>query len=141
MSREYGGHYKKYEYEVVSSVAIITIIKWTQQAKLKSWTRLFAFHFVLKPLRKTWIQLFSHIYEVMVRQTVFFSLVMAISLRDEKIWIQNRYNLFKNCFIQLVAEEFGKYTQEIWWYTLTLHQKKSFRGASTNGKRYNFEEN
>ena len=33
--------------------------KWTQQHEFKSWTRQIAFHIVLIPLGKVWIQLFS----------------------------------------------------------------------------------
>ena len=33
--------------------------KWTRWYKFKSWTRLIAFHIVLIPLGKVWIQLFS----------------------------------------------------------------------------------
>ena len=33
--------------------------KWTQQSELKSWMKLFGFHFALIPFRDTWIHLFS----------------------------------------------------------------------------------
>ena len=55
--------------------------KWTRRHQFKSWTRLIAFHIVLIPLRKVWIQL-------LVGQTGFFSLGEATSLGKGKLWIQ-----------------------------------------------------
>ena len=59
--------------------------KWSQQAKFKSWTRLFAFYFVLMPLRKTQIFLFSlPTMSKIIRQIGMFSFDKATGLEEGK---------------------------------------------------------
>ena len=59
--------------------------KWTRRYEFKSWTRLIAFHMVLIPLGKVWIQLFSLQLWVNSRADWF---LQPTSLGEGKPWIQ-----------------------------------------------------
>ena len=66
--------------------------KWNRRREFKSWTRSFAFHSVLRLLRKVCIQLFSILSNGwIVGQSELSDFVMVISLIEIKLWIQTYY--------------------------------------------------
>ena len=71
--------------------------KWTQQAKFKSWTKLFVFHLALMPLGKVWIPSPIYLWVTVSGQTMFFSLNIETNL-ERKIWISVTQLKNRPCF-------------------------------------------